>query len=86
MTDPGDVLAVVREVFGRRIGRPAVEVDPDVPAMALEDMESIEVLRAIAQIEDLLGVAIPDELLFDGLTLRALAEVVTGLPRRPENR
>ena len=82
MTTVEEVLALVRTVFGRHVDLPADRVDPDQPAIALEGIESLKLLRAVAEIEDTLGVAIPDEVLLDDMTLRALAEVVVGLPRR----
>lgn len=82
MTTAEDVLTLVRKVFGRQVNLPADQVDPDQPAIALDGIESLHLLRAVAEIEDTLGVAIPDEVLLDDLTLRKLAEVVAGLPRR----
>lgn len=83
MTASDDVLAAVRAAIGEQAGLAGSEIDPELPVRSF-GLESLHVLRAVAQIEDLLGVAIPDDALFDDLTPRALAEVVAGLPRRVE--
>jgi acyl carrier protein len=82
VTNSEEVLTLIREVFGRQLGVPMAEVDPDIPAIALDGIESVQLLSAIAQIEDALVIAIPDDVLLDSLTLRGLAEVATRLPRR----
>lgn len=81
MTGP-DILTTVRTVFGRHADLPPGAVDPDLPAIALSGIESVTLLRAVAEIEDLLGVAIPDEVLLERLTIRDLADVVARLPKR----
>ena len=83
MTTFEGVLAVVRAAVGEQAGLAEADIDPDRPVRAY-GLESLHVLRAVAQIEDTLSVAIPDDALFEDLTPRALADVVAALPRRVE--
>jgi acyl carrier protein len=78
-----DVLATVRAAIGHQAGLDGAAIDPDTPVRAY-GLESLHLLRAVAHIEDEIGVAIPDDSLFEELTAGALADIVAALPRRAE--
>jgi acyl carrier protein len=58
------------------------DIDLDIPMLALPGMESILLLRAIAEIEDVSGVLIPDDALVETVTVRDLVALVTELQER----
>ena len=76
---PDAVEAVVLAAIAKRLADDSPEIALDTPILALEGMESIQVLRAVAEIEDLCGVFIPDDALADAITIRDLATLVTKL-------
>jgi acyl carrier protein len=55
------------------------DIDLDIPMLAIPGMESIMLLRAIAEIEDVSGVLIPDDALVETVTVRDLVTLVTEL-------
>jgi acyl carrier protein len=56
------------------------DIDPDAPMAALPGMDSIQLLRAVADVEEACRIAIPDDLLFQASTPRELAAFVAELP------
>lgn len=57
------------------------QVDLDSPMLALQGMESIMLLRAVAEIEDALDVIIADDALAEVVTTRDLITYVTKIGR-----
>lgn len=58
------------------------QVDLDSPMLALQGMESIMLLRAVAEIEDALDVIIADDALAEVVTTRDLITYVTKLTNK----
>lgn len=81
-----ELLSTITRVFALQAGVEESVVDPDQPAAALKGLESVKLLRAVAEVEDLVGVAIPDDILLDDLTIREFASAVARLPRRGAGR
>ena len=82
MTHPArirDCLEIVIDALAGQIGISAELIDSDQPLSAIPDVESIHVLRAIADVEQTCSVVIPDDFLFESSTVRALAELVGSL-------
>jgi len=76
------VVKVVRSAFARALEAPEAELDPAGPLADLPGMESVRFLRAVAVLEEQLGVVIPDEALYGIGTLDELADWVLGEGRR----
>jgi len=70
------VLSTVVDVLAAQLALAPQDIDPDRPLSELPGMESVLLLRAVADIEDACGVSIPDDLLFETGTARDLALVV----------
>lgn len=74
-----EALAVVLRALSDHAGVPADRIDPDGAVAAVPGIESVKALRAITQVEDTLGVLIPDDFLFETATVRQLATQVAEL-------
>jgi len=74
-----DCLAVVVDCLADQVGIDRDRIDPDRPLSAVPEVESIHVLRAIADVERICAVAIPDDFLFEASTVRELAAFVAQL-------
>jgi acyl carrier protein len=75
------VLAAVVQALARQVGVPAADIAPDTPLAQVPEIESVKVLRAIAEVEDSYRILIPDDFPFETATVRELAELIAGLVR-----
>ena len=73
------VLDIVVRALAAHSGSAAAAIDTSKPLSAIAGIESVKALRAITEIEDELGVAIPDDFLFETATVTDLAVFVAGL-------
>jgi acyl carrier protein len=73
------VLDTVIHAFAAELQVPRGDIDPDLSLTTLQGADSVTMLRAVIAIEEALSVAIPDDVLFEALTARELAEFVTRL-------
>ncbi|MFJ5549105.1 acyl carrier protein [Streptomyces sp. NPDC093225] len=78
-TVPGAVLDVVVRALAAHSGARPASIDTAKPLAAIPGIESVKALRAITEIEDELGIAIPDDFLFETATVGDLAAFVAGL-------
>ncbi len=74
-----ETVQVVLQALSEHAGVPADRIDADELLSAVPGIESVKALRAITQIEDALGVLIPDDFLFETATVRELAAQVAAL-------
>ncbi|WP_371649214.1 MULTISPECIES: acyl carrier protein [unclassified Streptomyces] len=79
--DPTDSLAVVAAAIAGEVEIATAELDLDCPIRSIPGLESVKLLRAIAEIERVRSVAIPDDFLFEAETARELAGLIEGLPK-----
>ena len=73
------VAATVVAAVAAQLRATPDEVDLDLPMLALHGMESLMLLRAVAEIEDVLSVTIADDALAEVVTTRDLVTYVTRL-------
>jgi acyl carrier protein len=73
------VLDTVIHAVAAELQAPGGDIDPDLPLTTLQGVDSVLLLRVVMAIEQELSVAIPDDVLFEALSARELAELVTGL-------
>ena len=73
------VLDTVLHAVAAELQTPRGDIDPDLPLTTAHGVDSVMLLRAVVVIEEALSVAIPDDVLFEALTARELAELVTRL-------
>ncbi|MER5733827.1 acyl carrier protein [Streptomyces sp. NPDC002138] len=73
------VLGVVVRALAAHSGAAPDSIDTGKPLAAIPGIESVKALRAITEIEDELGVAIPDDFLFETATVGELAGFVVSL-------
>ncbi|WP_051795176.1 acyl carrier protein [Streptomyces sp. NRRL S-87] len=78
-TGTGTVLDVVVRALAAHSGARPASIDTAKPLAAIPGIESVKALRAITEIEDELGIAIPDDFLFETATVGDLAAFVAGL-------
>ena len=74
-----EAVQVVLQALAEQAGVPADRIDVDDLLSAVPGIESVKALRAITQVEDALGVLIPDDFLFETATVRELAAQVATL-------
>jgi acyl carrier protein len=74
-----DVLGIVISALARQIGIEPGRIDADRPLAAVPGIESVHVLRALADVEDSCSVLVPDDFLFESATVRELANVIAEL-------
>lgn len=74
-----ECLSVVLQAISDHARVPAGSIDPDGLLSDVPGIESVKALRAITQVEDALGVLIPDDFLFETATVRELAAQVASL-------
>jgi acyl carrier protein len=73
------VLQLVKEVIAEHSAMTAQSIDPQLTLAAIPGIESVKALRAISEIEDRLGVVIPDDFLFETATVQEMAAYVADL-------
>ncbi|HEV7898801.1 MAG TPA: acyl carrier protein [Planosporangium sp.] len=73
------VQTTVVEALAANARLAPADIDPDVPMAALPGMDSIQLLRAVADLEEACDLAIPDDVLFQAKTARELAHLVADL-------
>jgi acyl carrier protein len=74
-----DVLGIVVAALAGQVGIEPGGIDADRPLSAVPGIESVHVLRALADVEDACAVMVPDDFLFEIATVRELADVIAGL-------
>jgi acyl carrier protein len=74
-----DVLGIVIQALAGQVGIEPGGIDADRPLSAVPGIESVHVLRALADVEDACTVLVPDDFLFESATVRELANVIAGL-------
>jgi acyl carrier protein len=77
--DSTDALGVVIHALAGQVGIEPWLIDANRPLSAVPGIESIHVLRALAEVEDDCSVLIPDDFLFETATVRELASFIAGL-------
>jgi acyl carrier protein len=73
------VLQLVKDVIAEHSAMTAQSIDPQLTLAAIPGIESVKALRAISEIEDRLGVVIPDDFLFEAATVQEMATFIAGL-------
>jgi acyl carrier protein len=73
------VLDIVTQALATAIGIQPGHIDADRPLSAVPDIESIHVLRALADLEETLSILVPDDFLFESATVRELANLIARL-------
>lgn len=74
-----DYLAMVAEALAAEAEIEPREIQPETELVAIEGIESVQIVRAVVRIEDACGIAVPDDFLFETATVRDLAVLVAGL-------
>lgn len=77
-----EYLAIVTRALAAQTGLRAEDIDPGHGLSTIPGIESVTILRAVAQIEEICSVAIPDDFLFDVATVTDLAKFVADLAGR----
>lgn len=73
------VLSIVIQALAGQVGIEPGDIDADCPLSAVPGIESVHVLRAIAEVEDACSVLVPDDFLFESATVRELASFIAEL-------
>jgi acyl carrier protein len=76
------VLSVVIQALAGQAGIEPGDIDADGPLSAVPGIESVHVLRALAEVEDACSVLVPDDFLFESATVRELADIIAALVER----
>ncbi len=77
-----DYLAIVVAALASEVGLHPDLIEASQELSAIEGIESLNILRAVVQIEEECGIAVPDDFLFETATVRELAELVSELAGR----
>jgi acyl carrier protein len=76
-------LDVVVRALARQFGLDPAHLDVDLPVTEQPGMESVLLLRAVVEIEEICDVAIPDDVLFEVSTIREFTNLIIELGGRP---
>jgi acyl carrier protein len=77
-----DYLAIVAAALAAEAGLQPDLIDASQELSAIEGIESVKILRAVVQVEEECGIAVPDDFLFETATVRDLADLVSELARQ----
>ncbi|AEH10216.1 MULTISPECIES: acyl carrier protein [Protofrankia] len=69
----------VATALANRLQMDKADIDLDLPMHLLPRIESVVILSVVVDLEDVLGVAIPDDVPFEAVTARDLAALVQEL-------
>jgi acyl carrier protein len=82
MSQPAQTINTVQVVvhaLAMQAGVDPGQIDIDGALSAVPGIESVQILRAITEIEDTCSVLVPDDFLFDSATVADLASVIAAL-------
>jgi acyl carrier protein len=79
MTSTQTVHDVVRTTLATRLGTEEDQIDLDLPLHLLPNIESVVMLNVIVDVENTLGIVIPDDVPFAAATARDLIKLVEQL-------
>lgn len=77
-----DYLSIVVAALAAEAGLDPGLLAGDLELAAIEGIDSVKVLRAVVQVEEECGIAVPDDFLFETATVRDLADLVSELAER----
>ncbi|WP_250285208.1 MULTISPECIES: acyl carrier protein [unclassified Frankia] len=69
----------VATALANRLQMDKADIDLDLPMHLLPRIESVVILSVVVDLEDVLGVTIPDDVPFEAVTARDLAALVQEL-------
>jgi acyl carrier protein len=69
----------VATALANRMQMDKADIDLDLPMHLLPKIESVVILSVVVDLENALGVAIPDDIPFEAVTARDLAKLVKEL-------
>ncbi|MFI0980759.1 acyl carrier protein [Streptomyces sp. NPDC021093] len=75
-TDTGRLTEVEQAVvtaLAEVLGVETADIDVEAPLKGLPGMESVKLLRVVVRVEEVCGIAVPDEVLYESGTARELA-------------
>jgi acyl carrier protein len=81
--DRADYEALVTRALATQTGLRTDEIDSGLSLSAIPGIESVKVLRAVAEIETTCGIMIPDDFLFETATVADLVTFVITLVAAP---